>query len=77
MRGGETGDVAARNGLAIEDLDRTAADLAAAAAERQHKDAMVSCDGGQDGDGRKGADGWGSAVVWRKSGLNPISQRPI
>ena len=40
MRGGETGDVAARNGLAIEDLDRTAADLAAAAAER-HKDAMV------------------------------------
>lgn len=39
-RGGETGDVAARNGLAIEDLDRTAADLAAAAAER-HKDAMV------------------------------------
>jgi hypothetical protein len=47
MRGGATGDVAARSGLAI-DLDRTAADLAAAAAaaERQ-KDAMVSCDGGR------------------------------
>jgi hypothetical protein len=48
MRGGATGDVAARSGLAIGDLDRTAADLAAAAAaaERQ-KDAMVSCDGGR------------------------------
>ena len=48
MRGGATGDVAARNGLAIGSLDRSAADLVAAAAER-HKDAMVSCYGGQPG----------------------------
>ena len=50
MRGGATGDVAARNGLAIGDLDRSAADLAAtaaAAAAERHKDAMVSCDGGR------------------------------
>jgi len=45
MRGAATGVFAARNGLAIGDLDRSAADLAAAA--ERHKDAMVSCDGGR------------------------------
>jgi hypothetical protein len=42
MRGGATGDVAARNGIFIEDLDRSATDLVAAAAAERHKDAMVS-----------------------------------
>lgn len=54
MRGGAAGDIAARNGLAIVDLDRSAADLAAtaAAAAERHKDAMVSI---EDGAGRKGS----------------------
>lgn len=38
-RGGARGDVAARNGLAVGDLERSAADLAPEAAARQ-KDAM-------------------------------------
>ena len=42
-RGAATGDLVAGNGLAIRDLDRSAADLAAAAAERQ-KDAIVWSD---------------------------------
>jgi hypothetical protein len=49
MRGGATGDLAAWNELATGDLDRSAADLTAAAAERQ-KDAMVSR-GMEDDDG--------------------------
>jgi hypothetical protein len=39
-RGGATGDVAAKNGLAVGDLERSAADLAPAAAAARQKDAM-------------------------------------
>jgi hypothetical protein len=39
-RGGARGYVAARNGLAVGDLERSAADLAPAAAAERQKDAM-------------------------------------
>lgn len=69
MRGGETGDVAARNGLAIGDLGRSAADLAAAAAAERHKDAMVWFLAMEDG--RADNSGFGSQAWFCYRGFSP------